>query len=435
MQGTCVGDVGVNALLEAELALTAEVIALPVARSVGALAPVLLDVAAVDDELCRGAFVEAGEVAAHHEEVRAHCQSQSHVIIVDKTAVRADGNVDAGLFEILVTSGCDLDERGGLTAADALGLAGDADRAAADTDLYEVCACLCEEAEAVRIDDVARADLDAFAVSLADELDGLFLPAGEALGGVDAQNVCACLNESGNALCVVAAVYARADDVALPAVEDLVGVILMLRVVLAENEVEQSALGVNDGQGVELVVPDDVVCFLERGALGSGDELLKRGHELGNAGCGVHAGNAVVAAGDYAEQLAVCLAVGGDCHGGVALLRLECEHVREGRVGGDVRCAGHEACLIALDASYHCRLVLDGLRAVDERNAALLGKRNCHRVVGNGLHDGGSEGSVERNGAFLAFLEFHQRSFEGHVIGDAVLARVAGDKKILAESP
>ena len=37
VQGACVGDVGVDALLEAELALTSEVIALPVAGAVRAL--------------------------------------------------------------------------------------------------------------------------------------------------------------------------------------------------------------------------------------------------------------------------------------------------------------------------------------------------------------------------------------------------------------
>ena len=38
-------------------------------------------------------------------------------------------------FEILVTSGCNLDQSGSLTAADALLLTGDADGAAADADL------------------------------------------------------------------------------------------------------------------------------------------------------------------------------------------------------------------------------------------------------------------------------------------------------------
>ena len=164
-------------------------------------------------------------------------------------------------------------------------------------------------------------------------------------------------------------------------VEDLVGIILVLGVVLAENKVKQSACGVNYGQGIELVIPDYIVCLLERGALGSGDELFKRSHELGNGGGKLHARNAVVAAGNYAEKLAGGRAVLGDGHGGVAVALFKLEHILERCVGGDVRSAGNKACLVAFYASHHCRLVLYRLRAVYERYAALLCQRYGHSVV------------------------------------------------------
>ena len=63
----------------------------------------------------------------------------------------------------------DLDQRAGLAAADALGLARDADGAAADADLDKIRARLGQEHEAVAIDHVARADLDTVAVALANE--------------------------------------------------------------------------------------------------------------------------------------------------------------------------------------------------------------------------------------------------------------------------
>ena len=237
------------------------------------------------------------------------------MVVMNKAAIRADGDVNAGSLIIIVARCRNLDECGRLTAADALGLARYADRAAADADLNKVRAGLGEEEEAVCVNNVACADLYAVAVFFADEVDGLFLPAGEALGGVDAQNIRACLDQRRNSLGVVAAVYACADNIALVIVEDLVGIVLVLGVVLAENEVKQSACGVNYGQGIELVIPDNIVCFLERGALGSGDELFKRSHELGNA-CGkLHAGNAVIAAGDDTEKLAGSGSVLGDGHG------------------------------------------------------------------------------------------------------------------------
>ena len=53
-QRTGVGNVGVNALLKAQLLCAAEVIALPVAGAVGALAPVLLDIVAATRSLFVG---------------------------------------------------------------------------------------------------------------------------------------------------------------------------------------------------------------------------------------------------------------------------------------------------------------------------------------------------------------------------------------------
>ena len=58
-------------------------------------------------------------------------------------------------------------------------------------------------------------------------------------------------------------------------------------VVLAEDEVQQVVVLVHDGQGVELVVPDDVVGLFQGGGGGGGDELLARGHEVTHLGTSV----------------------------------------------------------------------------------------------------------------------------------------------------
>ena len=117
LQRTGVSDVGVNALFKDQAALAAQVIALPVAGAVGTFAPIFLHILAVDQDLVGGAFIEAGEVAAQHDEVRAHGQGQGNVVVVDDTAVGADGDVDAGLLEIFVAGLADLDQGGRLTAA------------------------------------------------------------------------------------------------------------------------------------------------------------------------------------------------------------------------------------------------------------------------------------------------------------------------------
>ena len=89
-QGACIRDIAVHAFLKAQLGGAAEVIALPVAGTVGAFAPVLLHILAIDADLVRGALVKAGKVAAQHDEVCAHGQRQGDVVIMDDAAVGAD---------------------------------------------------------------------------------------------------------------------------------------------------------------------------------------------------------------------------------------------------------------------------------------------------------------------------------------------------------
>ena len=223
------------------------------------------------------------------------------MVVVDDAAVGADGDVDAGLLKVAIPLGADVDERCGLAAADALGLPGDADGAAADADLHKVGAALGQEAEARRVHHVARADLHRVAVVLPHPGENEALPVGKALGGVDAEDVRPRLQQGGDARFIVPGVDARAHDVALVGVQQLQGVLLVALVVLAEDEVAEPAGPVDDGKGVQLVLPDDVVGLLEGGALRRPDELFKGGHESGDLGVRLHAAHPVVPAGDNAH--------------------------------------------------------------------------------------------------------------------------------------
>ena len=98
--------------------------------------------------------------------------------------------------------------------ADTLLLTGDADRAAADADLNKVCACFCQEEEAFAVYYVTCADLNGVAVFCTDEVDGAFLPLGEALRGVDAQYVCTGFYQSRYTLFIVAGVDTGTDYIA-----------------------------------------------------------------------------------------------------------------------------------------------------------------------------------------------------------------------------
>ena len=207
----------------------------------------------------------------------------------------------------------------------------------------------------------------------------------------------------------------------------------MLVVVLAEDDAHEMVVLVHDGQGVELVLPDDVVGVLERDVLVAHDELLARGHELGDLLLVVVAAGAVVAAGHDAEEPAAGRAVVGDGHGGVAGTLLELHdllhrHVRrEGGVGL------HEAGLVVLDGLDHGRLLLGRLVAVDEGEAALDGQGDAHVDAGDGLHDGRDHGDVEAERGLLAATKPHERGLERHVGGDVLRRGVSGDEQVLGK--
>ena len=353
------------------------------------------------------------------------------MVVVDDTAVGAHGHVDASLLVVLVASTADVNQRGGLATADALGLAGNADGTAADTDLDEVGTAVGQKAEALGVDNVTGTDLDVLAVVGANPLDGALLPLAEALGRVDAQDVGTGLDEQRHALGIVAGVDAGADHVALIAVEQLVGVGLVAVVVLAEDDAHQVIVVVDDGQGVELVVPDDVVGNLEADVLVAYDELLTRGHELGDLRLVVITAGAIVTAGDDAQELTLGSAIVSDRHGGVTGLLLELDDLLHGHVGGQRGIGLNEASLVILDGLDHSGLGLGALGTVNEGQATLGSERDTHVDARDGLHDGGNHGDVQGDCRLLTALKAGQRRLKRDVVGDALRGRVARDQQIL----
>ena len=207
----------------------------------------------------------------------------------------------------------------------------------------------------------------------------------------------------------------------------------MLVVVLAEDDAHQVVVLVHDGQGVELVVPDDVVGLLEGDVLVPHDELLARGHEVANLLLVVVAAGAVVAAGHDAKELATGGAVVGDGHGGVAGALLELHDLLHGHVRREGGVGLHEAGLVVLNGLDHGRLGLGRLVAVDEGEAALDGERHAHVNARDGLHDGRDHGDVEGERGLLAATEPHERRLERDVGGNVLRRGVSGDEQVLGK--
>ena len=204
-------------------------------------------------------------------------------------------------------------------------------------------------------------------------------------------------------------------------------------VVLPEHEAHQMPAGGDDGQGVELVVPDDIIGGLQAGALRGGDDFLRRGHEFADRGGRVHAAHPVVPAGDEAQQLSGAGAVIRDRHGGVAGPFLQGQHVRQRVPQAEIGVADDKARLVVLHPPYHLRLLLDGLGDIDEGDAALLRQGDAHLLSGYRLHDGGDHGHVHGESGLLPPPVLHHRGLEGDVCGNALRGGVAGHQQVLTE--
>ncbi len=140
---------------------------------------------------------------------------------------------------------------------------------------------------------------------------------------------------SAGTLCVVAGIDACADDIALVVlVQQLVDVLLVGVIVLAENHIQQATFLVDQGQ--ELILLSQMIslqsCRLV--VAGAVTSLSSRVMNSVTAGSIVMQGQAVVAAGHDAQQLAVGGAVVGDSDGGVTSAGLEVEHIAQGSLRG-----------------------------------------------------------------------------------------------------
>ena len=152
----------------------------------------------------------------------------------------------------------------------------------------------------------------------------------------------------------------------------------LFTVASAEYEAIQTAVLVEYRQGVDLVVPNDVVCFGKGEAVFSFDELVNRGHEVLDLFRSVHAADSVVTAGYDADHLAGRGAVFGDGDGGMTCLCLEGEDVSKSVFRRKVGVARNKSCFLSFNSGNHGCFIFRGLGSIDERNAAVSCEFNGH---------------------------------------------------------
>ena len=334
------------------------------------------------------------------------------MVIVNDTAVRADRNIDACLLIVFVTCLADIDKSRSLTASDTLRLTGDADGAAADTDLDEICSCLCEEQEAFTVNNIARANLYLRSELLMNVVKSNALPLGISLRGINAESINACIKKKRNTLSIVTRIDTCAYTIAFIFVNELILKLLILRVILAENHIHEALVLVNEREHVELAFPDDVVSFRKSRACICIDELFKWSHELRYRCIHGHACYTIVTARNNTQKLSRRRTILGNRHRRMSGDFLERENFTKCSRRLDVGIAGNKSGFIALYLFDHLSFLLRCLRAIQEGKTSFLCQRDCHPVIRNGLHDSRYHRDIKAECRLFAFLEFCQRCFQ-----------------------
>ena len=152
---------------------------------------------------------------------------------------------------------------------------------------------------------------------LADPVNGKLLPFREPFGRIDTKNVGAGLHQSGNTLSVISGIDPGPHHIALVTIQQFIGIFLVGIVVLAENKSHHSLVFVEDGKGVKLMIPNNVIGLFQTDSFFGIDNFFNGGHKFFDFHGFFHAADAVIAAGNNADHFAVGGAVFGHSHSGM----------------------------------------------------------------------------------------------------------------------
>ena len=182
------------------------------------------------------------------------------------------------------------------------------------------------------------------------------------------------------------------------------------------------------------MLPDDVVCFLQRGILIRIDQILKFRHELGDLRLRSHPADAVILVRHDSKKLSSAFPVIRHRDGGMSRFLRDIEHVRQCHIRRHVGIAHHKSGPVTLHPSHHFHLLLNRLRAINKGQAAFLCQRDRKSVVGNRLHDRGYHRDVDGKLRLLSFFISDQRCFQTHLRRNTVRGRIPWNQKKFAES-
>ena len=336
-------------------------------------------------------------------------------MIIDNAAVRADRHIHARPFIVFIPCLADFNQRCRLSAANPLRFPGNADGSAADADLYEIGTRLRKEQKAFTIHHIACADLHTIAVLFANPLNGHPLPFGKPFRRINTEHICPCIDKKRHTLLIVAGIDTGAHDKTLFRIQHFIRIFTMRVIIFAENKTVKAAIFIKNGKGINLIIPDNIICFRKRDAEPGSDQLFKRRHKISNLLAAIHTAHTVITARYDPHQFPVRCTVLCNRHRGMPRLFLQRKDIRQRIHRSQIGITEYKTCLLCLYTRHHRRFVLRRLRAVNKRNAAVTRQFYRQPFTGNRLHDGGHQGNRQLNSRLLSFFELHQRRLKRNI--------------------
>ena len=139
---------------------------------------------------------------------------------------------------------------------------------------------------------------------------------------------------------------------------------------------------VYNGQLLNLVLAEDLLGFLQGGALFGGDQMVLGHHVVNQL---VHVLFKLhVPVGDDADELTVV----ADGHTGNAVFRHELVSLSQSVTGSQPEGVGNDAIFTALHHIHLLGLLADGHVLMDDADTALTGDGNGHPILGDCIHGG-----------------------------------------------
>ena len=185
-----------------------------------------------------------------------------------------------------------------------------------------------------------------------------------------------------------------------------VGILVGLFDILNGDEALEVEVRIHNGKLLDLVLPQDLLCFLQRNALRSSHQILM-GHDLGDGTAEIRF-KLHIPVGDDANQLPI-LHTDGNTRD--LVLAHQVVRILKGIVGSQIEGVGDNAVFRALFHVHLLDLLFNGHVLVDDTDTALSGHGNGHLILGNGVHSRRKQRDVQVD--FLCELGA-QRDLTGH---------------------